>query len=254
MGADDAVQGRTIATKWSGAIVKVQLVIKIGMSFMGQGETRENKQEVTGVVIDPSGLTLVSLAETNPADVFGSMFGGGDDGPGVTSELTDVKIRLADGKEIPAKVVLRDKDLDLAFIRPTEKLETPLTSVNLKDSAPVDVLDQTVIVGRMGKIANRALSASMARIQSVVEKPRRFYTIGLSGPAGDLGSPVFTMDGKIVGVLLLRTMPGKSSGSGAESPMPVIIPAEDIAPVASQAPEEALVEPAKETPKEPAKK
>lgn len=255
MAADDAAQGRGIATKWSPAIVKIQIVVKIGMSFMGQGETRENKQEVTGVVIDPSGLTLVSLAETNPADVLGGMFGdGGDNTPSMTSEVTDVKIRLTDGKEIAGKVVLRDKDLDLAFIRPAEKLAQPLTCIDLKDSAQVDVLDQTVIVGRMGKIANRALSASLTRIQAVVEKPRRFYTIGISGPGGDLGSPVFTMDGKLVGVLLLRAMPGKGGGGSSESPvMPVIIPADDIVPVAAQAPEDAPKEVAKETPKEPAK-
>ena len=37
------------------------------------------------------------------------------------TEVNDIKILLEDGAEVPAEIVLRDKDLDLAFIRPKAK-------------------------------------------------------------------------------------------------------------------------------------
>ena len=36
----------------------------------------------------------------------------------VSSEFKEVKLRLANGKEVPARFVLKDADLDLAFMAP----------------------------------------------------------------------------------------------------------------------------------------
>ena len=47
-----------------------------------------------------------------------------------------MKILLDDGTEVPAEIVLRDKDLDLAFIRPKAKPASPMTSVDLTKSGP----------------------------------------------------------------------------------------------------------------------
>lgn len=254
--AGDASAGRDIAAKYGPAVVKVQLVLKISVSYMGQGENQEQKSEINGTVVDPSGLTVVSMSATDPGDMIREMFGDSE-GMQINSEVTDVKIRLADGKEIPAKVVLRDKDLDLAFIRPVTKPAEPLPYLDLKNNCRLDVLDQTVVVTRLGKIANRTVAASLSRIQAMVEKPRRFYTVGMpSSSDAMLGSPVFSVDGKSVGIVLLRVMPGqgRSSMSSGDSPiLPVIIPAEDIAPVAAQAPEDAPKAPAASTPAKPAK-
>ena len=235
--ADDAATGRDIASKWGSAVVKVQLVIKVSISYMGQADTQESKGEVTGTVVDPSGLTIVSFTNTNPADAIRGMFGG-EDGPDITSEVTDVKILLNDGKEIPAKVVLRDKDLDLAFIQPIEKLESPLMAVDLKNSGSLDMLDKAIILSRLGRVANRSQSVHLTHIQAVINKPRKFYTITLPDKADVLGSPVFGLDGKVIGLVLLRILPGQASmdSSRSETPiMPIIIPAEDIAPAAAQA-------------------
>lgn len=232
---DDAAAGRDIITKWSNAVVKVQLVIKVSISYMGQADTQESKGEATGTVVDPSGLTVVSFTNTNPADSLKDMYGG-EDGPDITTEVTDVKILLSDGKEIPAKVVLRDKDLDLAFIMPIEKQTVPMTAIDLKDSAPLEMLDKAIIIGRLGKVANRSQTAHLARIQAIIDKPRKFYTINLPSGADPLGSPVFGLNGKLVGIVLLRIMPGQIQPDSSESPIiPVIIPAEDIAPAAAQA-------------------
>ena len=248
--ADDAAVCRSIAAKWADAVVTVQLVVKMGMSLGGESSKQEIKPEVTGAVVDSSGLTVVSLFMVNPIEALQAMMPG--EAGSITSEVTDAKIRLSDGREIPGKIVLRDKDLDLAFIRPTQKLSSPIPALALKDCSKVDTLDQVVVLDRLGKVANRALSVYVGRIQAVVDKPRRFYFMGLPDTITGLGAPVIAMDGKVVGIILLRIMPGMKrdfgslvGGMSGMGMLPVIVPAEDIAAVAAQAPEEAPKEPTK---------
>ena len=239
--SDDAVTGREIASKWENAIVRVQVVIKSRMSVEGrESGSYENKAEGTGTVVDPSGLTLIPLSVTNPAEAFGLE---DDEGYNFKTELGDIKIRLRDGKEIPAIVVLRDKDLDIALIRPKQKQSTPFACVNLEESSLPQVLDDLVLLTRLGKVANQATAVSMSRIQAIVDKPRKFYVMGTSSMGDDLGGAVFSLDGKLVGVILLRTIPGEKRNFDRDNILPIIVPAADIAEVAKQAPDKPAEEP-----------
>src|SRR5262245_36397412 len=120
---DMAARGREIFKKNQNTVITVQLVVKSKFGFGGGGgDARESKQEVTGTVIDPAGLTAVSLSSTDPTGLIQSFMGGfgGDDEENfklkMGSEVSDVKLLTQDGTELPAEIVLRDKDLDLAFI------------------------------------------------------------------------------------------------------------------------------------------
>ena len=155
--ADEAgVAGRGLLDKHKNAVVTIKLVIKQQMAMMGNSNDEELKTEVTGTVIDASGLTVVALSSTDPTsmmmDMMGSM-GGSLDGFKMESRVTDAKILTDDNKEIPAKVVLRDKDLDLAFIRPLEPAETPFQFIDLGDSAAPEILDELIAINRLGKVA-----------------------------------------------------------------------------------------------------
>src|SRR5690554_2898839 len=68
---DTAAAGRAVAGKWEKAIVKVQVVLKSQMAYEGR-EMGSNEQikEINGTVVDPSGLTLVSLSEISPEDAY----------------------------------------------------------------------------------------------------------------------------------------------------------------------------------------
>jgi S1-C subfamily serine protease len=153
-------------------------------------------------------------------------------------EVSDVKILLDDGAEVAAEIVLRDRDLDLAFIRPKTKLTTPLTAVDFAKSSPAQTLDTVITLNRLGRATGRAYSASVERISAVVQKPRTFYIPDSSMTGTALGSPAFALDGNIVGVLVMRTI--SSSGPAAsrsDSAASIILPAEDVLKAAKQAPE-----------------
>jgi hypothetical protein len=244
---DLTVKGREIFKKHQTSVITVELVIKSKIGFGGGSDARESRQEVTGTVIDPSGLTAVSLSSTDPTGMISSFMGGfgGDDEENfklkMESEVSDVKLLTHDGSELPAEIVLRDKDLDLAFIRPKTKPAAPLPALDLSNSAKVEVLDQVIAVNRLGKVAGRAYAASIERINAVVQRPRLFYVPGSDTTATGLGCPAFTGDGKLVGLFVMRTL---KSGGGAmslfnmQSPpiMAVLLPAEDVKKVAAQVP------------------
>jgi len=198
--------GRAMLQKHRTSVVTVKLVIRQHFSMSGMGsEQSESPAEVTGTVIDPSGLTVVSLTATDPASLYASMMGDDDtQGLKVESTVTDAKILQDDGTEVNAKVVLRDKDFDLAFVRPETKPGEQYAFVDFTQAAQPQLLDELVVLNRLGRIANRAYAASVERVESIIEKPRTFYVPGKDPSTADLGSPVFALDGRVVGIGLLR--------------------------------------------------
>src|ERR1051325_621463 len=69
-----ATKAREVFKKYQPTVVTVQLVVKSKIGFGGfGGEARESKQEVTGTVIDPSGLTVLSLSSTDPTTLLQGM-------------------------------------------------------------------------------------------------------------------------------------------------------------------------------------
>jgi S1-C subfamily serine protease len=248
VGQDDRVAAREIVKKWQEAVVNVRVVLKMRMSMGGREmQSMDDSVETVGTVIDPSGLTVLSLGSLNPGammnKVMGSIGGGGQDRVDIGSEPTDVKIRLSDGREIAAKIVLRDEDLDLAFIRPTARPEKPLVAINLEEAARPAMLDPVVILSRLGRVGGWTPAASIQTIGAIIERPRTFFVID-NGAAGDMGTPAFTSGGKVVGLLTMRSVhAGRPSmftmmgGMEALGLLPVILPAADVLEIAKQAPE-----------------
>jgi len=145
------------------------------------------------------------------------------------SELGDIKIIFHDGKEVPATVVLRDRDLDLAFIRPLKKLASPTHSIGSLKIAEPEILDEIFSLGRLGKLGSREPSVSFDRIHAIIKKPRPLYVPFF---AREIGSPVFSKNGAWIGITLIRY---NKTGRTVPRAMVVILPANDIMEVAGQA-------------------
>lgn len=220
---------RALADEWQDVIVGVKIVQE---SF-----DYESKIEVVGTVIDESGLVVLSLSSIDPSSLHY-----GSDGD---TKIKDVKITLTDGTEIQAEVALRDRDLDLVFVRPMEKIKTKLKAVDLAKAAAPQLADQVIVLSRLGSASGYAPHVSLCRIQAVITKPRVFYVPDFMAVLSGLGTPAFTPDGQIIGVLLIRitTSAGQSMGEvfgGIRSMgvLPVILPAQDIAKAAQHVPDQ----------------
>jgi len=244
---DVRAAARDVVKQWQDAIVNVRVVLKTRMSMGGREmQSADDSVDAVGTVIDPSGLTVMSLGSLNPgammSKIVGISTGNGDTKVDITSEPTDLKIRVPDGRELPAKIVLRDEDLDLAFIRPTTKPSAPMVAIKLAESATPVLLEQVLILSRLGRVGGWSASASLADISAVIQRPRTFYVLG--GAPGGMGTPAFNASGKLVGLLTLRQVdPGRSSmfsmtgGAEALGLLPVILPAADVLEIARQADE-----------------
>lgn len=237
---------RDLVNKWQDAIVNVRVVVKMRMSMGGREmQSNDDTIEAVGTVIEPGGLTVVSLSSINPGPMMTKLMSNGSGGGQsveIVSEPSDLKIRLADGRELPSTIALRDEDLNLAFIRPINAPAKPLVAVNLAEAAQPALLDQVVVFGRLGRVGGWAPSAALRDIGGIVVKPRTFYV--LAGESAGIGTPAFLPNGKIVGILTVRQVTNDRSSafaamSGPEGLglLPVILPADDVLDIAKQATE-----------------
>lgn len=246
---ETADAGRRILAKNQDAVITLKAVVKVTGSAGGNSiPQQEQRIEITGTVVDPSGLTVTSYTLVNPASIAKAQIkrmlaqrGGGPSDVDINSEVSSAKLILADGTEIPAEVVLRDEDLDLAFFRPIAKPANPLTAVALTPAGTPQMLDQVFMLNRLSNIAKRTVAVTYGRIDAVIQKPRLFYSVGAAVTGSPLGGPVFTPDGNLVGITLIRksantedaeVMTGLSSQAGL---MPVLLPASDLTDSIKQA-------------------
>ncbi len=244
---DNRQAARDVVKKWQDAIVNVRVVLKTRMSMGGREmQASDDPVDTVGTVIDSSGLTVLSLGSLNPgammSKLMGSAGGSGQPAVEITTEPTEVKIRLSNGRELPARIVLRDEDLDLAFLRPTTKPDTPLVALDLNDAVKPALLDQVLVLSRLGRVGGWTASAALYDVGAIIERPRTFYV--LAGASSGMGTPAFLTNGRVVGLLTLRqieagraSMASMMGGTESMGMLGVILPAADVLEIAKQAPE-----------------
>ncbi|HEX3797694.1 MAG TPA: serine protease [Verrucomicrobiae bacterium] len=260
--ADELVEkGREIFNKNQRAIVTVEVVQKVSATSGRSNAPREAKTDLSGTVVDPSGLTVIALSAADPSELYRRL----SEEYKTEIEISEIKLLLDDGTELPAEIVLRDKDLDLAFIRPKNKLTTPMTAIDLHKSSIAQVLDPLISLNRLKRGAGRAFSASVERVSAVVQKPRTFYVPETGVSETSLGCPAFSLDGSLVGIFVMRAVNAQGAANWRDCLTGIILPADDILKGAVQAPQakgdsetpdstKTPAEPAKtDAPKEPAK-
>jgi hypothetical protein len=235
---DVKTTARAVAAKTAKAVISARLVLKI---TIGERE-QEQKVEIAGTVIDSSGLTVVSAAALDPAATVragrGGRGGGGGGGGAdmkIESEVTETALVLEDGTELEADVVLKDAELDLAFIRPRDA-KAKLDCVELKelDKAP-QPLDDVFVVGRLGRLGNRAISLSLGAIKSVVKGPRTFYVCDDHVSASSTGCVGYAADGTPLGIFVTKRAGEGAPRGGREAGMVILRPAGDVLELAKQA-------------------
>ncbi|GMV98699.1 MAG: trypsin-like peptidase domain-containing protein [Phycisphaerae bacterium] len=228
----------------------------------GAGEDDEaSESEITGVVIDPKGLVLCSNIQLTGLAMAMSMMG-----RGAAPVPTNIRVLAGDDTQgVKAKLLARDKELDLAWIQLNDPPAKPLAFVDLARSARPRIGQKVVSVRRMGKYFDRVPAIREAQIGAITRKPRDFYVLGGSINA-DFGLPVFTTAGDVLGITILPiseenedelsgnplTMLGGISGI-LDLFGGVILPAEEVVKATKRAREHPDTRPASEEADEPTK-
>ncbi len=137
----------------------------------------------------------------------------------VVKGATSVTVTLADGTELPAKILGRDARTDLAVLKITSKKRLPF--ILLGDSSAAEPGAWVVAVGNpFGLGGSVTLGIVSALGRDIGEGPYdSFMQVDAAINPGNSGGPLFNQDGKVVGVNTAITSPsGGSVGIGFAIP------------------------------------
>ena len=238
MAQEDAAAARKTLKTYEKGIITLSAVLKFELKAAGASMPNlERKTSCIAAIIDSDGLAVTALKNINPR---GQAQAGGRKIQ-LESQVQEVKYRLADGTEVPARVVLKDEDLDLAFLAPLEPLDEEtkpkIAAVPLDDAAPEpEVLDEIQLIGRAGEDLNFVVTLQLGRIAATISQPRTCYmgTVGISGALA------FNSQGKLIGIFCQCVNDDTDSGNTIQQlgSKNLILPVAELLRLVPQAKEE----------------
>lgn len=225
---------RAAVARSAPALVTVRMTLKTRYVHEGrEGQEYERTLEVQGTVVSADGLTVVSDLSTDPESLFPP-----GEGAQVETEASDVKLLLRGGQEVPARFVLRDPDLDLAFLAPVAA-QAPMPFLKLERGAVPAQLDELLVLAQLGPALGREVAVQVALVRAVVKKPRTFLVPTLADGHRAVGGPALDARGRPIGLVVFRRPPGAARPENVREYMagiqPVVLTAADLLEVAEQA-------------------
>ena len=171
--------------------------------FGGQGIPREQVQRSlgSGVIVDPSGLIM-----TNNHVIAGA---------------TEVKVSLADKRELEAEIVLKDERTDLAVLRIKDTSER-FAALPFADSDEVQVGDVVLAIGNpfgVGQTVTHGIVSAVARTQVGITDYQFFIQTDAAINPGNSGGALIDTAGRLVGInTAIFSRSGGSIGIGFAIP------------------------------------
>lgn len=185
------------------ALVTVKFVLQVKMN----GGDSEVDGEITCQLIDPRGLVLCSNTELGGfVTLMSRAMGRG--GGNMSAAPTEIEVVLPGSTAgVKGRLLTRDSDRDLAWIRADEPPgDTPLPYLDFRHSAELGVGETFYNLRRLHKFFGSLPVVSEGTVGAVTRKPRRLLVPARPSSPG-FGVPVFTADGRLVGVTVLQ-LPG----------------------------------------------
>jgi serine protease Do len=123
----------------------------------------------------------------------------------VIEDGTEISVKLADQRELPAKIVGRDKPADVAVVRVEDKNLSPLP---LGDSDGIDVGDWVVAIGNpfgLSHTVSAGILSAKGRTHDDVKglDPSGYFNFLQTDAAinqGNSGGPLLNLRGEVVGI------------------------------------------------------
>jgi hypothetical protein len=227
---NEAVPGRLILRHFADAVVTIKATVILNITVDNRPvPPQDNKIDVTGTVITPTGMVVTSLSLIDPRAIFESLRarapGGADVKLGQT-DYKDLKLQFGDGTELPVKVIWKDADRDVALLAPVAALAggRTVTYVNLNEApASAIVLGAYFELSRMGETLQRAPVVRPSTVIGIIERPRRMLLVSTDS----VGCPVFDVQGHALGICLRLMVNNAWAGM-------VVVPSSDIVEIVTQ--------------------
>jgi S1-C subfamily serine protease len=176
---------------------------------------------------------------------------------GSAPQPTNIKVLVGDDTVgVDAKLIARDTERGLAWIKTDKAPEKPYAFVDFAKGAEAKLGDDVYLVQLLGKLFDKAPSVSEARIGAVTKKPRHILmpSVGLAGT--EQGLAAYNAAGEPIGISTL-ILPEREEWQGADPSSimrgvigGMILPAKDVAEATARALETAAAAPAESKPEE----
>ncbi|MGE3106876.1 MAG: serine protease [Phycisphaerales bacterium] len=252
---DDEALYKQIMESAGPALVTIKFVLKADGDAGAMAGLADQEMEAVGMLIDGKGLIVCSNLMMGG---FAAMMARGG---GAAITPSDVKVFIGDETEgRKAKVLTRDTELDLAWVKLDEDSTSELKHVDMDKGATAAAGTQVYSLQRMAKFFDRALMIVEGNICGTTEKPRKLLapSKGMASTREDLGMPVFNSAGTVIGMVVLQIPDEESRAADTAGDLgggPMILPAADVAKATKRALEVAAANPPAEKKEEaPAEK
>lgn len=129
-------------------------------------------------------------------------------------QFRDFQVLVPSGTDVrsyAAEYLGKDDVSQVAFVRTTDAAAPALPVLEFDETATVQVGDPVVSFGTLGEPDAYAPVMQQARLSARIEKPFPLYLA--IGGLGSVGTPVFTLDGKALGIVGVRRI---NRGSNAK--------------------------------------
>ena len=176
-----------------------------GRDMNGLGRERVQKSLGSGVIVDPSGLVV-----TNHHVIEG---------------MTEVKVALADKRELEAEILLRDPRSDLAVLR-LKGVSERFPVLEFGDSDALQVGDLVLALGNpfgVGQTVTQGIVSALARTQVDSSDYQFFIQTDASINPGNSGGALVDLDGRLEGInTAIYSRSGGSVGIGFAIPVSMV--------------------------------
>ena len=190
------------------ALVEVRFVLKVATS----GAERELDGETLCLLVGKDGLLLCSNNEMGGyVQVLTQMMNRGPM-PAVVSTPKEIKVLVGgDSKGLPAKLIARDSDRDLAWLRlDSVPAGVELHPLVLDDQRGAELGEPLYRLRRLDRFFGSVPIVESGVVGALVDHPRKLL-IAADLEGGYLGMPIFGADGKLLGLTVVQ-LPGEEGG------------------------------------------
>jgi Do/DeqQ family serine protease len=133
----------------------------------------------------------------------------------------EITVALSDGREFPAKIILKDEQSDLAILRLDAK-GVQFPSIVFSDSDTLEVGDLVLAIGDpfgVGQTVTSGIVSALARTQVGISDYQFFIQTDAAINPGNSGGALVDMNGKLVGInTAIFSRSGGSHGIGFAIP------------------------------------
>jgi hypothetical protein len=213
------VKARKLMETYKGSLVVVTAKGMLKAKTSGEPlPDRDQQRRTLGVTIGDDGLLVVSNSAIDAAVGLQGQQAKMEEKivtiQSASTEFSGVEISYGDTTLLHGRVVRQDVEADVAFILPDEAevkaLNKKFEKVDLSQfAATAEAADRVVGLSRSSAVYGYMPTLVMGRITGVFKGERTFFVTD-AGTAQ--GVPVFTIDGKPVGITVVRIIEGQPSG------------------------------------------